>query len=109
MSSDAVKTPATRAVESLLGNLAGGLISAAAADNPSPPLAEEDQTVSPSSIVFQIGKHLAEGDHLPAARLALILASWLARGEGLNFTEASKLAALSWTQTSGLPRPPRLR
>lgn len=109
MSEPNAKTPATRAVESLLGSLAGGFINQAAAENPAPPLAEEDQAISPTSIVEQINKHLEHGDHLPAARLGLILASWLARGEGLSFAEASKLAGLSWSQTAGLPRPPKLR
>lgn len=109
MSDPATKTPATRAVESLLGSLAGGFINQAAAEHPAPPLAEEDEAISPTSIVGQITKHLGNGDHIPAARLALILASWLARGESLTFAEASKLAGLSWTQTAGLPRPPKLR
>lgn len=109
MSDPTSKTPATRAVEGLISSLAGGFINQAAAENPAPPLAEEDEAISPSSIVAQITKHLGNGDHIPAARLALILASWLARGENLNFGEASKLAGLSWSQTAGLPRPPKLR
>lgn len=101
------KTPATQAVEGLITNLASGFIQHAAAANPAPPLAEDGEDITPRSIVKQIDKHLAAGDHIPAARLALILASWLARGEGLSFGEATKLAGLSWTQTSGLPAPPK--
>ena len=109
MSEPHVKTAGTRAVESFLTNAVGGLIQHAAAENPAPPLCEEGEAITPTSIVAQISKHLDHGDHIPAARLALILASWLARGEGLSFGEASKLAGLSWGQTAGLPQPQKLR
>jgi hypothetical protein len=56
-----------------------------------------------------MAKHIEADDHMSAARLALILASWIARAQGLSWGEASKLAALSWAQTSGLPHPPKLR
>lgn len=109
MSGSAAKTPATRAVETLLGGLARGFVDQAAAENPAPPLAEDNETISPSSIVDQMKKHLAKGDHISAARLSLILASWLARGENLSFREASKLAGLSWSETAALPPPQKLR
>jgi len=102
------KTAATQAVEGFISGAVGGLIRHAAEANPSPPLAADGQAISPSSIVGQIEKHLAKGDHIAAARLALILASWLARGEDLNFGEATKLAGLAWTQTAALPRPRKM-
>lgn len=109
MSGSPPKTVGTVAVEGFLANALGGFISHAAAQNPPPPLAEANETISPTSILNQLRKHIETDDHISAARLALILASWLARGEDLTFGEASKLAGLSWTQTSGLPRPPKLR
>jgi hypothetical protein len=108
LSPPAPKTAATQAVEGFLSGAVGGLIRQAADANPPPPLAEDGEAITPTSITKQIEKHLATGDHIPAARLALILASWLARGEGLSFGEATKLAGLSWTQTAGLPAPPKL-
>jgi len=108
MVESAPKTPATQAVEGFIGHALGGLIAQAAAQNPAPPLAADGEIVSPSSITKQIGKQLEKGDHTSAARLALILASWLARGEGLSFGEATKLAGLSWSQTASLPAPPKL-
>jgi hypothetical protein len=107
MSDPHAKTPATKAVESFIGTAVGALINQAAEQNPAPPLADDGEDISPRSICKQIDKHLLAGDHIPAARLALILASWLARGEGLSFGEATKLAGLSWTQTSALPAPPK--
>lgn len=103
------KTAATQAVEGFLTGAVGGLIRQAAEANPPPPLAEDGQPISPMSILGQIEKHLTMGDHILAAQLALILASWLARGQGMSFGEASKLAGLSWTQTVSLPPPPKLR
>lgn len=102
------KTAATQAVEGFISGAVGGLIRHAAEANPPPPLAEEGEAISPSSILGQMQKHLARRDHIAAARLALTLASWLARGEGLTFGEATKLAGFAWTQTAGLPAPPRL-
>jgi hypothetical protein len=103
------KTPATRAVESLLISVAGGFMNQAAAADPPPPLAEEGESISPTSILRQMTKYIDADDHMSAARLALIFASWVARAQGLTWAEASKLAALSWAQTSGLPNPPKLR
>ncbi len=108
MTQPSAKTPATAAVEGILGSAFHSIMNQAAAANPAPPMSEPGEDITPVSIVKQIAKHLDRGDHIPAARLSLILASWLARGENLSFADASKLAGLSWSQTAGLPPPPKL-
>ena len=96
------KPPLQSAIEGFLTQGLGGLVQQQAAQNPPPPLAEQGEPITPSSIIAAMEKSLARGLRQDAAKQALILACWLARAEGLALGDAAKMATIAWAQTAGL-------
>lgn len=88
-------------VESLLGSMLQSVVDTAQQANPLPPLSEEGEPISQRTILAQIQKNL-ESDPKGAMRLALVLASWIARQQGISEKDALMSAAVAWTQTTNL-------
>lgn len=102
MNQPPAKPPLQSAVEGFLSAGLGGIMQNQMAQHPPPPLAEQGEPITPSSILAAVQKSLDRGLRQDAAKQCLILACWLARAEGLTLADAAKLASISWAQTAGL-------
>lgn len=96
------KPPLQSAIEGFITQGLGGFVNQAAAQSPPPPLADQGDPITPTSILAAAQKSLDRGLRQDAAKQCLILACWLARAEGLNLGDAAKMASIAWAQTAGL-------
>jgi hypothetical protein len=102
MSDQGQKPVLQSAIEGFISQGLGGMLANQMAQNPPPPLAEQGDPITPSSILAATKKSLDRGLPADAMKQCLILACWLARSQGMTMADAAKQASIAWAQTSGL-------
>lgn len=95
------KTIMQRAVEQMLGGLAGGFVEQAQGAVPMPRCAPDGEPITPKTIADRIEEEV-DKDPRQAMHLALLLACLIARQQKYEEKDALMAAVAAWGQTSAL-------